>query len=356
MHEQYITRCDAANMTCETWSTQTGSATCPRNILATIERTESPKFHEYVKTLVAKNRLARIIVDEAHIALTHEHFRPIMQTLQWVGSQNVQVVLQSATVPPHLVNDLFATFGITHYKVCRGHTCRSNVSYNVIKTAHIDHELVHIVTKHHQRHPQDQIIIFVRSRKEAEQYAKLLDIPFCHANIPKQNFEELMTGFRAGTTYAMVATCYVGVALDVSRVNLVIHVDIPYDMLSFIQETGRVGRLAGSVAWSYIICNPDKRPADISMPDRFGIRIMEDFVKNEDICRRLYMDMYNDGVASPCSMMVGVSHMCDVCQRSLKSRPDRGASTTFGSDDIKAYLPGPAYSGESIIRIRCLFP
>lgn len=341
MHEQYKTRCAEHGMTYEVWSSSTSSSTPPRNILVTIESTDSASFHEYLHILITSGRLARIIVDEAHLAMLHDSFRPIMLTLIWAGKQNVQVVLQSATCPPHLVPELFAKFGISQYTICRGKTCRPNVSYNVIRTKVSDMEdrLDRLHAYALSQSTTNQVLIFCRSKEIAEETAQRLNVPFCHANMSAEATEYLLGQFRRAEVRTIVATPILGVALDVPDVDWVIHFDYPYNMMGYIQEAGRAGRKNGSIAFSFVIAPIDGWLPKDPDPDRFGTRLIRDSLNNEALCRRWMMQMFNDGVGEPCSMMDGVSHFCDNCRRVSHALPERGAPNEFSLDMVNPYLP-----------------
>jgi len=71
MHPQLERICRENRATCESWSYESRANNPPTVILVTIEKTVDPQFHEYVVQLVNVDRLARIIVDEAHLAAAH---------------------------------------------------------------------------------------------------------------------------------------------------------------------------------------------------------------------------------------------------------------------------------------------
>jgi hypothetical protein len=325
-------------MTCETWTSDTSLDYPPCNILVTIEHCDTFIFHEFVSRLVASRRLSRIVIDEPHLALTHDTFRDIMGTLQWLGSMDCQIALLSATVPPSLVEALFAKFGITQYVVCREKTSRPNISFNVIRSYTPRKTLDDKVREVLAKAGTDKAIIFCRSREEAESTAKQLGFPCCHGYMTKEEIEVIVKQLRAGEVRAIVCTTVLGVSLDVEDIAWAFHLDYPYDMMSFIQESGRAGRTPGMPAFSYVII-PQYSYPQYPKPDRFGAKLIHDWAANTTYCRRWLMQLFNDGVAEPCSMMVGISHMCDVCKAAQLIRPDRGVSSTPSVDVIDQYLP-----------------
>jgi hypothetical protein len=338
MHHQYHILFAQHSMSCETWSTSTSSTSPPRNILVIIEHLDSVAFHDFAQALVAACLLSRIIVDEAHLALTHDSFRLVMHTLQWIGSLGLPIALLSATVGPSLVDDLFAKFGITHYVICREKTSRPNISYRVVPSADLELSLDALLQTTVLQPGKDQALIFCRTTSQAERSARHLQVPFCHGGMTLEQIDLVLEQLRSGNTRVVVCTGVLGVALNVPSIRWTFHLDYPYDMLSYIQESGRTGRAPGSDGISYVII-PESNVPQLPKHDRFGARLIVDWAKNSSQCRRWLMHLFNDGVAEPCSMMAGVSNMCDACERASIDSPQRGAPNTLSVDDILPYLP-----------------
>jgi superfamily II DNA helicase RecQ len=103
----------------------------PRHILVAVEQSEASDFQECVSQLVAQRRLARMILDELHLFLTHAEFCHVMNMIEWAGRQNIQIVGQTATLPPSLEASAFAKLGISNYVICRTKTTHPNISYNI---------------------------------------------------------------------------------------------------------------------------------------------------------------------------------------------------------------------------------
>jgi Lhr-like helicase len=338
MHEQYHLRSKAHSMTCVTWTGTTSADDPPLHILVTIEHTDSHRFHDFMSRLVGARKVARAVVDEAHFALTHDLFRSVMHTLRWLGSINCQIVLISATVGPSLVEPLFEKFGITQYVVSREQTTRPNISYNVIRSPHPHQTLDTMVRKCLSQPGSDKAIIYCRSREETESTAKRLKLPFCHGSMQFSEINDVIDLLRTGKVGAVICTTILGAALDVWDLKWVFHLDHPYDMIAYIQESGRVGRNPRMSAFSYVIIAQHSTPR-YPTPDRFGAKLIYDWANGSKLCRRWLMHLFNDGVAEPCSMMAGVSNLCDVCRTAQAVRPDRGIHHTPSVDVIKPYIP-----------------
>jgi hypothetical protein len=344
MHEQYYTRSHHYGMTCETWTAGASASHPPTNLLVTIESTQSTQFHHYMSQLLAQDRVARIVVDEAHLSLTHDSFRPVMGTLQWLGRENVQVVAQTATLPPSLEADMFEVFGISTYLVNRSATSRPNISHSVKRCLRANIQAT-LATEFRQAmglSDTNRVMIFCLSRAEVEESGRTLGIPYCHSEMSQEAIDGLLLQFRTGKVRAIVATSILGVALDVPGVTHVFHVDYPRDALAFTQETGRVGRDAATPqGWSVIIAPIDSPVPKFPYPDRFGAAILRKSIDDDRLCRRIVVQLFIDGVAEPCSMMEGHTHLCDNCERWSRNEPIRGEDSSFPQDIIKQYLKAP---------------
>jgi Helicase conserved C-terminal domain len=304
----------------------------------TIETTDSDRFHAFVVELISFGRLSRMIVDEAHLALLHKLFRPVMKTLQWAGQRDIQIVLQTATMPPSLEERMFHAFGLTTYKVCRTRTCRPNISYNVRRVDDIHKSLLELHGELRAKYPTDSIIIFCRSQDQTKHVAEILGLLCCHAGMTKLEVDSVLSRFRSGEVRTVAATSLLGVALDIPSVMRTIHLDYPHNTMGFIQETGRVARDINTLGWSHTIIPKFPAQPKYPTPDLFGARLIRESIDNTDVCRRIYMMLFNDGVAESCAMMEGVAHLCDVCTRAANTQPRRDAVESYAPSMIERYI------------------
>ncbi len=334
MHHHYQRQCANFNISCETWTPRSSASIPKANVLVTVELTQLPQFKDYVANLRAKDRLARIIVDEIHLILTHSAFRSVMDSLAWIGAAGSQIVLQTATLPPVLQERLLKAVGITTCQVVRTKTCRPNISMHVIKCKSelLQNVVKECFAKALAYSTEGRVIIFCRSKAKAEEMAGLLQIPICHSGMDPKQVDATLNELFWGTKRAVASTTLLGVAVDIPQVTHVIHVERPYDIISYAQEAGRGGRdSARSPAWSYIILPQglSKTKEEDGDQDVFGRQALEEILQDDHTCRRLAMQVFLDGTAEPCSMMNGIAHLCDVCTAQSSNMPDRRTSSAF---------------------------
>lgn len=337
MHEQYQKRCREHGMRCETWTSLLSAQDFPQHILVTIETTENHSFHSFLAQLISNNRLARIIVDEAHLIFTHASFRSVMNSLQWLGHLPVQFCLMSATAGPSLVDPLFRNIGISNAVICREKTPRPNLSYSVYITDQPLENLRITYMMSALEHGDAKALIFCRTVADTKIVASALGMPSCDGSMTQENVDAVLNGLRSGRHRCIVSTSILGVALDLPDIRWVFHYGYPYDMVSFIQESGRAGRSPGSVGHS-IVFAPSTMPP-LKDPDHFGSRLIYDWANDRLRCRRWLMQLFNDGVGEPCSMMAGRTLLCDNCHVQSQSTPGRAEENICSLIDINPYIP-----------------
>lgn len=111
MHDEYKCRARRYGLACETWTTSCDIAMAPQLLLVAVENCAWPELQDHIATLVRLGWLARIIVDEAHLLVKHESFRPCMGMLTFFGTLGVSIVLMTATCPNRLETYLFEKLG-----------------------------------------------------------------------------------------------------------------------------------------------------------------------------------------------------------------------------------------------------
>lgn len=335
MHEQYRQRFHKHGLSFETWTFSSHPSNAAKNILVIMEQGAEPKLREFVDQLLTSKRVVRVVLDEAHLALTHDSFRTIMGLLKWLGQAGVQILLMSATVPPSLEQAIFHKLGIADYVVCRERTDRRNISYNVLIAKDIHLALGRVCGEIMKAPPTHQALIFCRSREICEAAAKQLDLPFCHSGMSREEVDTTLQQLRQRKTRAVVCTSLLGVSLDVDDIYHTIHLDYPYDVMSFLQESGRCGRKPNALAYSWVIIPTTHSHIRIKDPDLFGAKLIVLWANNQLRCRRPSLHDFNDGFSEECSMMTMQTHFCDVC-RLQSSEPPPSSSldpfTTLSAD------------------------
>lgn len=318
MLEQYEHRCKKYGISYMIWDGEIALPSPPCTILISIEKVDYISFRTFLKSICSF--IARVIVDEAHLILSHASFRPIMSVLGWLGAQHIPICIQTATLPPHLELPMWNMLGVTTSITVRAPTSRPNISIRVI-LANLDEMMEtvkHIYMQAVVRRPDARTLVFCKTTKEVEELSTLLDVPSCHSGLGMLVISALLDRFRRGEIKAIVSTCILGVALDVPGVTYIIHYDYPRNVVDYMQEISRAGRdLSTPMAWSYVVLPKVPAPYEPPTEDVHGCQMIRLCLDQRRYCRRLYLEVFLDGKALSCVMHGPTTHLCDVCQAQL---------------------------------------
>lgn len=336
MQEQLMLRCQKLGMAAAVWSFNMDVTTMPTNLLLILETTRSDALRRFLQEMsLRRGLIARIIIDEAHLIVAHDHFREIMSTLMWVGQLGIQVVIQSATIPPSVLPHLFEKLGITQYRTCREPTVRPNISYRVLRVPSPELEITRMVAENQAG--TGKMLIFCTSHEDVDNFGTLLGINRCTGRTSEQELNGLLSSLRQGIIRVLVSTPVLGVALDVPQVDMVVHMGCPFSMIGYTQEAGRGGRAVDSMSCSIVILpQTEVRPHKAVNPDYIGVRLIHHHVLNTHLCRQWLPSLFNDGVGKTCTMMFPVANLCDVCLR--RSPPNEEEPIQYSDAMISEYL------------------
>ncbi|MDV4343641.1 DNA helicase RecQ [Methanoculleus sp. YWC-01] len=206
------------------------------------ERAVQPFF----RSLIAKADVRLIAIDEAHcISMWGHNFRPEYRRLRVLKERfpAVPIIALTATAIPAVQDDIAVQLALSNPTRFVGSFNRKNLTYRVVPKARYFPRLVAYLTEH----PNDAGIIYCFSQKATEDLAEKLQkkgfpaLPY-HAGLPDAVRTEHQEAFSRGDAAIICATVAFGMGIDKPDVRFVIHTDLPKDIESYYQETGRAGR------------------------------------------------------------------------------------------------------------------
>lgn len=210
-------------------------------------------FLDYAHTLVHRQQLARIIIDEAHLTITASDYRRSMSQLGWYVRQvRAQTVWMTATLPPALYDLFVSQNKLVRPVVIRESTNRPNIYYAVrhVTKPGLLVEAAALLLQRPSRlgkisfvRERDKVIVYCRSRDEVARLADLVGCSSCTADSTEEERRAILDEWLASTEQPVIAaTSALGPGFDHPHVRLVVHVDAPDRMTDFSQESGRAGR------------------------------------------------------------------------------------------------------------------
>ena len=199
-------------------------------------------FIDYLKTLP----VSLFAIDEAHCISHWGHdFRKDYLLLSQLKKSfpALPVIALTATADKLTRKDIVEKLALANPEVFISSFNRQNIRYTVdSKQGHFEKMMDYL-----EQHRKDSGIIYCLSRQNTETLAeKLTDYGFdalpYHAGLDGETRKKHQEKFKRDEVKIIVATIAFGMGIDKSNVRFVIHVNLPKNIESYYQETGRAGR------------------------------------------------------------------------------------------------------------------
>lgn len=185
-------------------------------------------------------------IDEAHCISSWGHdFRPEYIQLGKLKHifPEIPVIALTATADKLVRKDIFERLSISHAELFISSFNRSNIHYRIEpKRNSYSQLLAYLESKR-----DESGIIYCLSRNSTENLAADLKaegysvLPY-HAGLDKASRDRHQELFLNDEVKIVVATIAFGMGIDKSNVRFVVHYDLPKNIESYYQETGRAGR------------------------------------------------------------------------------------------------------------------
>src|SRR5437773_5674686 len=190
--------------------------------------------------------IAQFAIDEAHCISEWGHdFRPEYRELKKLRKYlpDVPIMALTATATERVRGDIIKELKLQDPRCYVAGFDRPNLSYRVVpKTAPYEQLLEFIRSR-----PNDSGIVYCASRKSAESLARNINEdevsakPY-HAGLTSPERTKNQDAFLRDDVRVVTATIAFGMGINKPNVCFVVHYDLPKNLESYYQETGRAGR------------------------------------------------------------------------------------------------------------------
>jgi len=285
------------------------------------ERLLTPRFLSRLDELRARGLLSLFAIDEAHCVSQWGHdFREDYLGLQVLHERypSVPRIALTATADDHTRADIVSRLKLDDARMFIASFDRPNICYRIVEKDNARGQLLRFLRTDH---PGAAGIVYCLSRRRVEETAAwladegIVALPY-HAGLDGETRRRNQERFLREDGVVMVATIAFGMGIDKPDVRFVAHLDLPRNIESYYQETGRAGRdgLAADAWMAYGLADVvnhrrmiDESPANEQFKriQRTKLEALLTLAEAHD-CRRIRLLGYFGEASAPCGN-------CDNC-------------------------------------------
>lgn len=280
------------------------------------ERVLMPDFIERLYSLP----LSMIAVDEAHCISQWGHdFRPEYAALGQLKQQfpHVPFMALTATADDATRVDITTRLNLVEPHSYLGSFDRPNIRYTLVEK----HKPVSQIVRYLETQKGQCGIIYCGSRKKVEMLTEKLcnngvRAAGYHAGMETDERAYVQEAFQRDDIQIVVATVAFGMGINKPNVRFVVHFDIPRNIESYYQETGRAGR-DGLPAEAMMLYDPadmgwlrrmvdEKDDGPQKQVESHKLNAMSAFAEAQTCRRQVLLNYFGEYREKPCGN-------CDIC-------------------------------------------
>ncbi|MDA9573382.1 DNA helicase RecQ [Rickettsiales bacterium] len=201
---------------------------------------------EFLK-FIANINISLFAIDEAHCVSQWGHdFRTSYVELSILASKfpHIPRIALTATADQPTRKDIINNLELHNAKHFISSFDRPNIKYSIKEQDNPKKQLTEYITNNH---PNQSGVVYCISRKKCEEISEFLrnqgfNALLYHAGMDSKMRSKNQKIFLEQENAIMVATIAFGMGIDKPDVRFVIHMNLPKNIESYYQETGRAGR------------------------------------------------------------------------------------------------------------------
>ncbi|MEO6031765.1 MAG: DNA helicase RecQ, partial [Burkholderiaceae bacterium] len=294
-------------------------------LYAAPERVTTPRMLAQLDSLHERGLLSLFAIDEAHCVSQWGHdFREDYLQLNVLHERfpGVPRIALTATADDLTRADIIERLALGDARIFISSFDRPNLRYAVVEKTEPRQQLLRFIQDEHEG---EAGIVYCQSRRKVDETAAWLAsegihaLPY-HAGLDAAVRKRHQDRFLREDAIVMVATIAFGMGIDKPDVRFVAHLDLPKNIESYYQETGRAGRdgLPADAWMAYGLADVvnqrrmiDESPAaeEFKRAQRGKLDALLTLAEAHD-CRRVRLLAYFGEASAPCA---AYQNACDNC-------------------------------------------
>jgi ATP-dependent DNA helicase RecQ len=277
--------------------------------------------------LLESTKIALFAIDEAHCVSQWGHdFRPEYLQLSVLPEQFPEIprIALTATADTVTRRDIVLKLNLKESKEFISSFDRPNIFYRVVIKQNAKTQLDHFLRTEHSG---DSGIVYCLTRKKVESTAKWLSekgytaLPY-HAGLDDSLRKTHQRRFLEEESVVIVATIAFGMGINKPDVRFIAHLDLPKNIESYYQETGRAGRDGqGADAWMAYglsdivavgkILDGSTGSEEFKRIQRQRLQSMTGYCETVNCRRQVLLNYFSESYPQPCGN-------CDNCNEKVE--------------------------------------